>query len=150
MRSAILFIALASVLTGGESSRAQSQGARLRHPPDPYGNIRWRDEKARLDNYAVELLNNPQAVGYLICYGGRKGWADEASRRCKRAADYIVKRRRVDASRVVTVDGGFREYLEVEPWFVPTGAQPPVPTPTVDPAEVEIIEARPRRRRPKR
>jgi hypothetical protein len=39
---------------------------------DEYGNIRFNDEKARLDNYAIELQNDPTAQGYLICYGGRR------------------------------------------------------------------------------
>ncbi|MDT5159221.1 MAG: hypothetical protein QOH51_3578, partial [Acidobacteriota bacterium] len=38
---------------------------------DEYGNIRFNDEKARLDNYAIELQNDPTSQGYLICYGGR-------------------------------------------------------------------------------
>jgi hypothetical protein len=113
---------------------------------DEYGNIRFNDEKARLDNFAIELQNDPQAQGYLVCYGGRTGRAGEAQRRCDRAKGYLTSTRGIDASRIVTVDGGFREDLTVELWIVPSGATPPAASPTVDPSEVKPARA-PRRTR---
>jgi PKD domain-containing protein len=112
---------------------------------DEYGNIKFNDEKARLDNYAIELQNDPTAQGYLVCYGGRTGRTGEAQRRCDRAKNYLVSTRGIDASRIVTVDGGFREELTVELWIVPSGATPPQATPSVDPSEVRPARA-PRRR----
>jgi hypothetical protein len=113
---------------------------------DEYGNIRFNDEKARLDNYAIELQNDPTAQGYLVCYGGRTGRTGEAQRRCDRAKNYLVSTRGIDASRIVTVDGGFREELTVELWVVPSGATPPPNSPTVDPSEVKPTRAPTRRR----
>jgi hypothetical protein len=113
---------------------------------DEYGNIRFNDEKARLDNFAIELQNDPTSQGYLICYGGRRGRAGEAQARCDRAKNYLVTTRGIDASRVVTVDGGYREDLTVELWVVPSGATPPAASPTVDPSEVKATAA-PRRGR---
>jgi hypothetical protein len=104
---------------------------------DEYGNIRFNDEKARLDNYAIELQNDPTSQGYLICYGGRKGRAGEAQKRCDRAKGYLTTTRGIDASRVVTVDGGYREDLTVELWIVPSGATPPQASPSVDPSEIK-------------
>jgi hypothetical protein len=114
---------------------------------DEYGNIRFNDEKARLDNFAIELQNDPTAQGYIIAYGGRRGRAGEAQRRADRAKDYLVNTRGVDASRIVTVDGGFREDLTVELWIVPQGATAPSASPTVDPSEVQTITPRRGRRR---
>ncbi|MBC7932480.1 MAG: PKD domain-containing protein [Rubrivivax sp.] len=115
---------------------------------DEYGNIRFNDEKARLDNYAIELQNDPTAQGNLICYGGRRGRAGEAQRRCDRAKDYLVTTRGIDASRIITTDGGFKEELNVELWIVPSGATPPPASPSVDPSEVQAAPApRGRRRR---
>jgi hypothetical protein len=108
---------------------------------DEYGNIRFNDEKARLDNFAIELQNDPTSQGYLICYGGRTGRTGEAQRRCDRAKDYLVTTRGLDASRIVTVDGGYREDLTVELWIVPSGATPPAGSPTVDPSEVKTTTA---------
>ena len=114
---------------------------------DEYGNIRFNDEKARLDNFAIELQNDPTAQGYLVCYGGRRGRTGEAQRRCDRAKDYLVTTRGITADRIVTVDGGFREDLTVELWIVPSGATPPAASPTVDPSEVRPTRAPTRRRR---
>lgn len=117
---------------------------------DEYGDIRFDDEKARLDNFAIELMNDPTAEGYLTCYGGRRGYEGEARRRCERAKDYVVTVRGLDAARVVLVDGGFREDLTVRLVIVPAGATPPAPSPTVDPGEVVVLKnrgaRRPRRR----
>ncbi|HEX8147001.1 MAG TPA: hypothetical protein VF591_07465 [Pyrinomonadaceae bacterium] len=112
-------------------------------PYDEYGNVSFEDEQARLDNYAIGLSEDPTAEGHLTCYGGRKGRAGEAERRCVRAKKYLVETRGLEASRLLIVDGGFREELTVVLWLVPAGAQPPQPSPTVDPAEAEISDAPP-------
>lgn len=107
---------------------------------DEYGDIPFDDEKARLDNFAIELQNDPTAQGYLLCYGGRVGYEGEAQARCDRAKDYISNTRDIEASRVVTVDGGFREALTVRLVVVPSGATPPAPSPSVDPRDVTILK----------
>jgi hypothetical protein len=38
---------------------------------DEYGDICPGDEKARLDNFAIQLQNNPELQAYIIFYGGR-------------------------------------------------------------------------------
>lgn len=116
---------------------------------DEYGNIKFDDEKARLDNFAIELQNDPTAQGYLTCYGGRRGYEGEALRRCGRAKEYLSGVRGIEPERVVTVDGGFREELTVRLVIVPSGATPPVPTPTVDRGEVEFIMPPTKRRAPR-
>jgi hypothetical protein len=117
---------------------------------DQYGNIAFNDEKARLDNYAIQLQNEPGAQGYIVVYGGRRGRANEAQARADRAKDYMVNTRGVDPGRIVTVDGGYREDLTVELWIVPTGATPPTASPTLQQSDVTIITGgtgRSRRRR---
>lgn len=114
---------------------------------DEYGNIRFNDEKARLDNYAIQLQNSPGSQGYIIAYGGRRGAAGEAQARADRAKNYLVNTRGIEAGRLVTVDGGYKEELTVELWIVPTGANPPTASPTVDASEVQIVKPRARRRR---
>jgi hypothetical protein len=144
----------ATVDVGGyDRSCSTSNSCTVSFPPptvarkvDEYGNIKFNDEKARLDNYAIELQNDPTAQGYLVCYGGRTGRTGEAQRRCDRAKNYLVSTRGIDASRIVTVDGGYREELTVELWVVPSGANPPQSTPTVDASEVKPTRAPTRRR----
>lgn len=119
---------------------------------DEYGVISVGDEKLRLDSFVVNLRNDPSAEGYLICYGGRRGRAGEARRRCERALSYVVSTRGVEASRVVAVDGGLREQPATESWLVPAGAEPPKPAPTVEPGAASPPSQPPasRRRRGRR
>ena len=114
---------------------------------DEYGGIRFKDEKARLDKFAVELQNDPTAQGYLVCYGGRRSRAGEARRRCDRAMRYTSTHfGDFEGLRLVTVDGGYREESAVELWIAPSGSTPPAASPTVDPSEVKPpVPARRRR-----
>lgn len=93
--------------------------------------------KALLDSLAEALKTNPSAQGYIIAYGGRRGPANEAQTRADFAKNYLINRHDIDAGRLVTVDGGFKETASTEPWFVPSGAIPPTASPTVDPSQVQ-------------
>lgn len=106
---------------------------------DQYGNIAFNDEKARLDNFAIQLQNEPGSQGYIIAYAGRRARTGEAQARADRAKDYLVNTRGIDPGRIVTVDGGYREDLTVELWIVPQGATPPTASPTLQPSDVTII-----------
>lgn len=116
---------------------------------DTYGKIARNDEKARLDNFAVALQNDTGAQGYIISYGGRRGTAGEAQTRADFAKNYLVNSRGIDAGRLITVDGGFREEATTELWLVPGGATPPTASPNVDASEVQTTRP-PRRRAPRR
>ncbi|PYS92651.1 MAG: hypothetical protein DMF64_08210 [Acidobacteria bacterium] len=109
---------------------------------DEYGNIKRNDEKARLDNFANELQANPGAQGYIIGYGGRTSRPGEGQARADRAKDYLVNSRGIDAGRLVTVDGGYKEEPTTELWIVPSGATPPTASPTVDVSEVKPAAVR--------
>jgi hypothetical protein len=75
---------------------------------DEYGNLSFYDEKARLDNFAIQLRFEPTSSGYIIVYGtcGR-----EAEARTVRSKNYLVTKRRIDAGRLVTIDAGCASYL---------------------------------------
>lgn len=107
----------------------------------------YDDQKARLDNLAVELQNDPTMTTYLFAYGGRTSQSGQADRLLARARDYLVNQRGIDASRIVMINGGFREEDCVEAWVVPQGATPPQPSPTVQPGDVRPAPlVRPRKR----
>ena len=89
---------------------------------DEYGNIRFNDEKARLDNYAVQLQNEPGATGYIIGYGS---CGSEGRERAERAKNYLVNTRGIDAGRIMVVDGGCLPELLVQLWIAPQGAAAP-------------------------
>ena len=93
---------------------------------DSYGDIYCEDAKARLDALAIELMKMPDAKAYFIIYRGRKLPG--------RVLPYLTAHksylpdRGIDASRIVTIEGGEREEMLVEVWIVPSGASPPSPT----------------------
>ena len=113
---------------------------------DECNNCTFDDQKARLDNLAVELQNDPAAIGYVIAYGGRMSPIGQTARLMTRARDYLTNERAIDGSRIVIINGGFRESDSVELWIVPRGATPPRATPTVQAGEVKSNEPARRRR----
>ena len=104
---------------------------------DEFGNVTCEDELARLDNFTNELLNDANAQGYLIVYGGRRGRRNEAKARAARMKFYLVRNRGLDAKRIITLDGGYREELTTELWVMRRGGSAPAPTPSVNPGDVK-------------
>jgi hypothetical protein len=89
---------------------------------DQYNDLRFNDEKARLDNFAIQLQQEPGSTGYYAIWGSCEG---EGQRRADRAVDYLVNTRGIDASRIRTVvDPNCRETLTVELHICPAGANP--------------------------
>lgn len=117
---------------------------------DEFPSIAFDDDKARLDNLAIELQNNPGATAYVIVYGGRTSALNRAAQLGDHARAYLVQTRGIDASRVVVTNGGYRQTDAFELWLVPQGAAPPQATPTVQPGDVRPTMSAPRRGRSRR
>ena len=111
---------------------------------DEYGNIRFNDEKARLDNYAIQLQNDPGSTGTIIVYGSCAG---EAQQRGDRAKDYLVNTRGIEAGRITVVDAGCASELKVQLWVVPQGAAAPTPDTTGAISPCPECRKAPRRRK---
>jgi hypothetical protein len=94
---------------------------------DEYYDIARNDEKARLDNFAIQLQQEPGSVGYVIVYPSRKAGDTQAQARATRITDYLVNTRGIDSHRVVITMGPAREGWMFELWVVPEGAPPPQP-----------------------
>lgn len=94
---------------------------------DEFPAISRNDEKARLDNFAIELQNDPTATAYVIVYPGQRGRPTDVQRHTARVVDYLVNSRGVSAQRIVTLVGPSRDALLVELWLCPQGAKPPSP-----------------------
>lgn len=109
----------------------QAAGQEKARKVDEYGAINSGNELARIDNYAIELQNDPPSKGYIITYGGRKSTAAIAKARSQRVWKWLVQERGLLDSRLVVIDGGYREEPTTELWIVPNGATPPTATPTV-------------------
>lgn len=102
---------------------------------DEFPSVAFDDDKARLDNLAIELQNSPGSTGYVIAYAGRGSRAGEAERMGRRALDYLTTARGISRDRLVFINGGHRESNSFELWVVPQGAEAPRPTPTLTPEQ---------------
>ena len=91
---------------------------------DEFPDISRNDEKARLDNYAIELTD-PTLIGYVIVYPGQRGRPGDVQRHITRVVDYLVNSRGISSQRIVTLVGPARDELMVELWTCPQGAKPP-------------------------
>jgi hypothetical protein len=94
---------------------------------DEFPDISRNDEKARLDNFAIEMQNDPTATAYVIVYPGKSGKRGEVQQHAGRVVDYLVNSRGIDQRRIVTLVGPARDQLDVELWITPQGATPPNP-----------------------
>lgn len=94
---------------------------------DEFPDISRNDEKARLDNFAIEMQNDPTATAYVIVYPGKAGKRGEVQEHSGRVVDYLVNSRGLDQHRIVTLVGPKRDQLHVELWLTPQGAMPPNP-----------------------
>jgi hypothetical protein len=119
-------------------------------PFDQFQSVAFDDDKARFDNLAIELQGAPDSQAYIMVYGGRNSRAGQADMLGKRAMDYLVNQRGVDARRITIINGGYRDTDFIEIWICPPGARTPQPTPTVQPDDVQPARERTRPRRPRR
>jgi hypothetical protein len=98
-----------------------------------------KELKARIARYSREL-RRVGARPYAITYGPRVvEWETYdrsiAGMRAGTLWQYFTSLR-FDWRHINTVNGGFREEAATELWIVPPGAQPPCPTPTINPESV--------------
>ena len=101
------------------------------------------DEYARLDNFAIQLHQDPNTKGVIIFYGGvvfrgrlpRRG---DAAARAARMKPYLVKRRGAPESRVIVINGGYALEWKAELWIVPKGMAIPTPFSIVDATKVKF------------
>ena len=120
---------LALLLALAASASGQAAG------PDPvatkfdeFGDLRWCDLSARLDNFAIQLQMESGAQGYLILYGPEDDTPGNTKAPLWALQDYLVNNRGISRERLKAVYGGrYRNKTEVrfEVWVAPTGAGPP-------------------------
>jgi hypothetical protein len=96
---------------------------------DEFPDITSNDERARLDNFMIELKTDPTSTAYVIVYPSRRDRTGDVQTHTRRIVDYLVNSRGLDARRIVTLVGPPRGKLLVELWNMPQGATPPTPVP---------------------
>ena len=90
---------------------------------DEFGDILVSDKIARLDNFGVTLMNEPDAKAFVIVYRTRRDLPGLNSRYAHYMKSYLTQHR-VAADRVVIVDGGVASCLWQELWIVYPGSAP--------------------------
>jgi hypothetical protein len=96
---------------------------------DEFPSIQRNDEKARLDNFVVELQRDPTVTGYVVGSPGAKERAGDVQKHTSRIVDYVVNTRGIESRRIVTITGPTRNELNVELWTCPPGTAFPTPIP---------------------
>lgn len=110
-------------------------GVEIQKKPEPFRfdmfeSKSFDDDKARFDNYVIQVQSVPDSQAYIIMYQGtdaasvKRGDVDKLS---KRALDYLVRAKGLDPSRIMVTKWGTKEKTTYELWIIPPGAQPPVP-----------------------
>jgi hypothetical protein len=114
----LLFASLIAVAGGSASAQIKNDAARKF---DEFGDALVTDIKARADNFAIELQNNPAAKGFIIVYRSRRDVPGISYRYAHRIQYYLVNMRGIEKARVIAIDGGEADCLSQEFWIVPPG-----------------------------
>ena len=75
---------------------------------DEYARLPFADEKARLDNYMIQL-NSLVARGTIEVAGPSKSARQQQMKRAARARNYLIKQHGVEPERLLIVDIGYSE-----------------------------------------
>lgn len=118
-----------------DTDQTRQPGANEARRLDAYGDLAFDLEKARLGRFARQLQAAPDSQGYIIVYGGRCDAEQGAEERAERAKEWLVNQHGIDASRIVAIDGGYRETPATEIYIGPIDASLPEPTGSTRPLD---------------
>jgi hypothetical protein len=106
---------------------------------DEFGDIQLGDTKARLDNLAITLQDDPTLQAHIVAYGARVSPPDQAASRAASMRNYLIQERGVAPERIIAVNGGYRNELSGELWLSLRGTGAPPTRSTVDERYVRIL-----------
>lgn len=118
----ILFSPICLLVQPDRAAQSQTNNQEARKF-DEFGDILYSDLIARLDNFAIQLQQEPGTRGFIFVYRTRRDLPGLSNRYALRMKNYLMVRG-IAATRVVTVDGGIASCLMQELWIVPVGATP--------------------------
>lgn len=75
---------------------------------DEYGLLPFEDEKARLDNFVIQM-REWMYRGALVIFGETAAARNKLLKRAQRAKRYLVQTRGLESQRLLIIDGGYRE-----------------------------------------
>lgn len=91
---------------------------------EQYGAVSTDSEKAILDNFAIQLLDNQDLTGYVVLRRGQQS-SKSVARKLRYIKDYLIKKRGVPAKRVSAFEGKSRHDYGVELYLVSKGKPGP-------------------------
>ena len=116
------------------------------YPFDEFGNIRYEDAQARLDNFVIQLYTlqekEPEWRGYIVVYAGRRSRIGAAKFKANCYKNYLVRMRRMNPASLFATDGGYREEMQVQLYLGRADYYPPILIPTVSPKKAQVINRR--------
>jgi len=129
----LITIAFALIsLAQDDTAASDSKNPKTTTSIDEFGRAGDCELGAHVDNLFIQLNDHVNAKGYIITYKGRDFLPSEIKNSPMLSG---IRRniafRKYDESRIVFIDGGFRETVTTQFFFVPDGAEPPEPTETV-------------------
>ncbi|MGE3465810.1 MAG: hypothetical protein AB7J13_02660 [Pyrinomonadaceae bacterium] len=104
---------------------------------DEFGVVRWNEERARLNNFGIQLQNAKKSIGYIIVYPGGNISTKTAGVRGKRALDYLLKLGKFDKSKLELIIGPRQDRFNVQLNMYPKDVAPYVRSETSTPALVK-------------
>ena len=129
LKLAITLAALGPLLFCVHEASAQDKPRPSARKFDEFGDILHSDLIARLDNFAIQIQQEPNVRGFIIVYRSRRDLPGLSNRLALISKDYLTSSRGLPKERIVTVDGGAAACLTQELWIVEPGA---APTPRAD------------------
>jgi len=93
------------------------------HLIDELGKPCSEDLMARLDNYFIQLNNDPTAIGYIVFYGDKS--IEETNLNFIKILTEIYPNRRFDKTRLSLLRGENRDSMKIQFWIAPAGTNPP-------------------------
>lgn len=117
---ALLFLSLLIFATNAAAQADRKPARKF----DEFGDVQYSDLIARLDNFAIQLQNEPGTKGFILVYRTRRDLPGLNNRIALRSKDYLINSRGVGRDRIVTVDGGEADRQVQELWIVPIGTTP--------------------------
>ena len=135
----LVFIALC-FLNVGTSQAQTSQSAARKF--DEVSGFNCEDLAAYLDNYAVHLQNEPGMLAYIIVFGGQREQRGAPKMWESRIKHYLTSNRGLDAARIVSTVGGYREQHAAELWMLRPGERKPFAKATIKRADVKFKKGR--------
>jgi hypothetical protein len=128
------------IVDGGPPEFGRSESCTLKVDPkcarpklfEQYGGISLKDERPSLDRLARYLKGEGSAsFAFIVVYAGQESCFWEAEWRANKAKQYLVETYKIEANRIITVDGGFRAKVNMDIFTAERDSCGPFPSPTV-------------------